>query len=70
MAAILIVAIVALVAGFQLMHTNDTGRPALNAKLLTDPQPNHGKDCPYPPRDQYGQPVGHVAPGRDKHCNG
>lgn len=62
---ILTVAALAAVAAFQVATHQDNGLRSLHAKLLTDPQPGHGKDCPYPPPGHYGK----VAPGRDKHCN-
>lgn len=70
--AILALAIVAAVATFQFAsHGDSAGRSTFNGRLLTDPQPDHGKDCPYPPAGGYGSgKSGKVAPGRDKHCNG
>lgn len=52
-------------------HVSTARSQTLHTRLATDPQPGHGKDCPYPPQGNYGHPDnGHVAPGRDKHCNG
>jgi hypothetical protein len=70
--AVLLLAIVGVLLAFN-AAANRSGheRPALDARLLTDPQPDHGKDCPYPPPGSYGSgKSGKVAPGRDKHCNG
>lgn len=70
--AALLLAILGAVVVFQMASSrSDAGPRAFNGRLLTDPKPTKGKDCPYPPEGGYGSgKSGKVAPGRDKHCNG
>jgi hypothetical protein len=69
--AVLLLAIVGAIVAFQMTTRGSTGPQVLHGRLLTDPNPDKGKDCPYPPAGQYGSGnSGKVAPGRDKHCNG
>jgi hypothetical protein len=66
----LLFAIASAVVAFQMTSGGGQGDRVFNGTLLTDPNPDRGKDCPYPPAGGYGSgKSGKVAKGRDKHCN-
>jgi hypothetical protein len=68
--AVLLMAIIGAIVAFQMTTSSGAGPKVLHGRLLTDPKPTKGKDCPYPPPGSYGSgKSGKVAPGRDKHCN-
>ena len=69
--AVLLLAVIGAIVAFQMTSRGSDGPQVLHGRLLTDPKPAKGKDCPYPPPGEYGSgKSGKVAPGRDKHCNG
>ncbi len=67
---VMLFAIASAVVAFQMTGAVGQGDRIFNGTLLTDPNPDKGKDCPYPPAGGYGSGnSGKVAKGRDKHCN-
>jgi hypothetical protein len=67
---VMLFAIASAVVAFQMSSGVTGGDKLFNGTLLTDPNPDKGNDCPYPPAGGYGSGnSGKVAKGRDKHCN-
>ncbi|HEY7876499.1 MAG TPA: hypothetical protein VIG64_15405, partial [Actinomycetota bacterium] len=62
---VMLFAIASAVVAFQMTSNNGSGPRIMDGQLLADPNPDKGKDCPYPPPGSYGK----VAKGREQHCN-
>lgn len=64
---VLLFAIASAVVAFQMASNSGSPDRVFSGNLLTDPNPDKGKDCP--PQGGYGAGnSGKTAKGREKHC--